>query len=110
LLKKNKLNSLIFLKDESTNEIINKPRVITKRKMKSKALETYNRNMFMCAALNAYSKAKCYTELMFMQDFERLLDDLKINIFDLYEEWCANEFTIKFNLSEKKFEFETSKL
>ena len=90
-----------------SNVVTKNPEVKTKRKMRTKALEKYNRNMFMCAALNAYSKAKCYTELMFMQDFEKLLDELNINISDMYEEWCTNGFTIKFNINQNKFEFES---
>lgn len=65
--------------------------------------------MFMCAALNAYSKAKGYTELMFMQDFEKLLGDLDINIFDLYEKWCmGREATVIFNVNENNFELQVN--
>jgi hypothetical protein len=75
----------------------------SKKQKANKCLEDYNRNMFMCAALNAYSKAKGYKELMFMRDFENLLDKSKIELFSLFNEWSTKDHRIIFNNENNKF-------
>ena len=82
----------------------------TNKKIKrSKAAVKYQRHMFMCAALSEYSRAKGYKELMFMNDFEKLLDDSKIDLNDLFEQWNTDEHILSFNNDLEIFELEEKK-
>lgn len=63
----------------------------------------------MCAALSEYSRAKGYKELMFMNDFEKLLDDSSNNLNDLFEQWNTDEHILSFNNDLEIFELEEKK-
>ena len=62
--------------------------------------------MFLQAALSVYSKSKGFSGQMFLNDFEKLLEESHIELFHLFEKWCSNECSIRFDNELNKFELE----